>query len=560
MHRNWYILLFLVFIATSGAAQITDELLSNHAITRVSYSSVDFDFSPVRYDDGIAYVKFLKSSNKDQPTRGEQAFDILFVKDGGSPVLFSEVINSDYVEGPFCFAANTMYLTKSNMVNNKQKYSLDNSLKLKIFTSKNVNGEWSSPQRLNFPAGDYNYCHPTVSQDGKVMIFASDMPGGYGKMDLYVSYKAGDAWTRPDNLGPEINTDKNDWFPYFHNDQFLYFATDGRKESKDLDIYEAELVRELFVNIRKLDTPINSDFDDFGLSIDVEGEHLLFSSSRPGKGKDDIYEMKFNQSINKISIPKNLIFSVSLMDNQTSKPLIGKELKLIPVDLEDYDLAEYNREIILKNCRNVNATAFSIKTDKNGKQHFSVETDTKYVLVIDNPGYKESRFFYDPLEDDQEWTVGLEPTFKSKPTRVTKKAVKTIPEKPTEPTIIIPTDKGSKIIFENIFYEYNSAVIQKGAAKELDALYTTMLSMPSLKVELIAHTDSRGDANYNLNLSTDRARSAKNYLMIKGISSERILVKGMGETQIRNHCYNGVTCTDLDHQFNRRTEVKILEN
>lgn len=559
MQRYWYIL-FLVFNGlTLSFGQITDALQAENKVTRVPYSSVDFDFSPVRYNDGIAFVKFKKSSKKDQPTRGEQAFDILFVGNGGSPVLFSETINSDFVEGPFCFAANTMYLTKSNMVNNKQRYSQDNSLKLKIFTSKNVNGEWSQPERLNFPSGDYNFCHPTVSQDGKVMIFASDMPGGFGKMDLYVSYKAGDAWTRPDNLGPEINTEKNDWFPYFHNDQFLYFATDGRKESNDLDIYEAELVRELFVNIKKLDTPINSDFDDFGLSIDTEGQHILFSSSRPGKGKDDIYEMKLNQSINKISVPENLIFSVSLIDNKTNKALPGKELKLIPVNLEDYDLAEYNRQVILESCRDVNATAFSIKTNKIGEQSFSVETSTKYVLVIDNPGYKESRFFYDPLEDDQEWTIGLEPIQTSAPVVVNKK-ITSSPEPVTKPKIIIPTTKGSKIIFENIFYEYNSAVIQKGAAEELDALYNTMLSIPNLKIELIAHTDSRGDDSYNLNLSKERARSAKSYLMVKGISGERILTKGVGETQIRNHCYNGVTCTDLDHQFNRRTEVKILEN
>ncbi len=559
MYKFYYIFIFLLGSSFVSYSQITDALLANNGISRLPFNSKNYEFSPVRYNDGIAYVMFEKSSKKDNPTRGEQKFDVLYIEEGGDPILFSETINSDYIEGPFCFAANTMFLTKSNMSNNKRKYSQDNSLKLKIFTSIYVDGLWSIPERLDFPAGDHNFCHPAVSQDGKVMIFASDMPGGYGKMDLYVMYKSGDSWTRPENLGPEINTDKNDWFPYFHNDQFLYFATDGRKASDDLDIYEAELRGELFVNLKKLDTPINSDFDDFGLSIDKEGQHLLFSSSRPGRGKDDIYEMKFNQSINKISVPENLTFSVTLIDNLTQQVLAGKELKLIPIDLEDYDLAEYNQEVILQNCRDVNATAFSIKTDQKGAQRFFVQTDTKYVLVVDDPEYKESRFFYDPLENDQEWTIGLEPLKKSKPVVSTRP--QTIKEQTkVEPSIIIPTTKGSKIVFDNIFYEYNSAVIQSGAAEELDALYNTMLTMPSLKVELIAHTDSRGEDNYNLKLSKQRAKSAKSYLMVKGISSDRIMTQGLGETQIRNHCYNGVTCTDLDHQFNRRTEVKILEN
>jgi len=553
-----YILILSLGFVSIASSQITDKLLSRHSVNRVSYSSVDFEFSPVLYDDGVAYVKFRKNSKNDQPTRGEQEFDILFVNDDSEPVLFSEEINSDFIEGPFCFAANTMYLTRSNVVNNKQKYSQDNTLKLKIFSSKQVNGTWSNPERINIPAGDFNFCHPTVSQDGKVMIFASDMPGGYGKMDLYVAYKTGDSWSRPDNLGPEINTEKNDWFPYFHNDQFLYFATDGRKESGDLDIYESELKGELFVNVKKLDNPINSDFDDFGLSIDHEGQHLLFSSSRPGKGKDDIYEIKFSETINKLSIPSDLIFTINLIDNRTKKTLGGKELKLIPINLEDYDLATYNEDVILENCMDVNATAFSIKTDQSGQQRFSVETDTKYVLVIDNIGYKESRFFYDPLVSDQEWTIGLEPS-----SRVASSPPKTIVTKPTKvetPSIFIPTSKGSKIIFDNIFYEYNSAIIQKGAADELDALYNTMISMPSLKIELIAHTDSRGDDQYNLKLSKERAKSAKTYLIVKGIAADRILTRGMGEAEIRNHCYNGVNCTDRDHQFNRRTEVRILEN
>jgi len=119
--------------------------------------------------------------------------------------------------------------------------------------------------------------------------------------------------------------------------------------------------------------------------------------------------------------------------------------------------------------------------------------------------------------------------------------------------------KGSIIILENVYYDFNKSAIRAGAAEELDALVTLMQQYPSMEVELMAHTDARGDAAYNRSLSRERANSAKDYLSRKGIAASRIKARGMGEVAIRNHCENGVECDDKEHEYNRRTEVRVTK-
>jgi outer membrane protein OmpA-like peptidoglycan-associated protein len=126
--------------------------------------------------------------------------------------------------------------------------------------------------------------------------------------------------------------------------------------------------------------------------------------------------------------------------------------------------------------------------------------------------------------------------------------------------ILIPTTTGSVIVFENIYYDFNSHVILEGAATELDALLVTMKSNPNMMVELSAHTDSRGTRLYNQRLSEKRAASARDYLIRNGINPARITTMGYGESRLRNDCSDGIACTEEQHRFNRRTEVKILSN
>ena len=121
-------------------------------------------------------------------------------------------------------------------------------------------------------------------------------------------------------------------------------------------------------------------------------------------------------------------------------------------------------------------------------------------------------------------------------------------------------EAGAVIVFENIYYEYGSIHLTRGAELELNKLIDLMRSNSKLKIQMSAHTDCRGKEDYNLDLSNKRAESAKNYMIANGINPNRIQAIGYGESQPRNHCVDGVTCSEAEHIYNRRTEVKILEN
>ncbi|NJL76499.1 MAG: OmpA family protein [Saprospiraceae bacterium] len=132
-------------------------------------------------------------------------------------------------------------------------------------------------------------------------------------------------------------------------------------------------------------------------------------------------------------------------------------------------------------------------------------------------------------------------------------------EEPRSEAFDVPIQQGTVLILENIYYDFDAFSIQEGAAKELDELATVMQQYASMQIELIAHTDSRGTTIYNLELSQKRAQSAKQYLIEKGISHDRIQTFGFGESKIRNHCSEGINCAEEEHAFNRRTEVRITK-
>jgi outer membrane protein OmpA-like peptidoglycan-associated protein len=165
-------------------------------------------------------------------------------------------------------------------------------------------------------------------------------------------------------------------------------------------------------------------------------------------------------------------------------------------------------------------------------------------LSFSKPDYESQELFFDD-KSESELTIAMEP----KDAKVTE-----VPK----PEIFIPTTKGATVVFDNIYYAYNSAKILDGAAKELDALANAMLDNPDMKVLLAAHTDARGKAGYNLSLSEQRANAAKEYLVQKGIYTTRISTIGHGESRIRNNCKDGVNCSEEEHKFNRRTEVTIV--
>jgi peptidoglycan-associated lipoprotein len=191
-----------------------------------------------------------------------------------------------------------------------------------------------------------------------------------------------------------------------------------------------------------------------------------------------------------------------------------------------------------------------VRSNSNGNFEYCLPPGGDYSVSAEKTGYfgASTTVSTKNLQSSQDLSVSLQ----LQPNAAASEAAE------AESIAKKPIREGSVILLENIYYDFNQYIIRRGAGKELDALAQLMKQYPSMEVELTAHTDSRGNDQYNLELSLKRAESAKRYLIQKGIRSSRISAMGQGETQIRNRCQDDVECSDDEHQFNRRTEVKVV--
>lgn len=199
---------------------------------------------------------------------------------------FSEKVNTKYNDGPLCFnkAGDVIYIT-----GNDEKRMIKDVEPLDIFMSKKEHDKWSHPVSLPFCTGTYSYCHPAIMPDGKTLIFSSNMPGGFGGMDLYITRHENEKWTTPQNLGASINTANNEVFPFVSDDDVLYFSSNRKSGIGGLDIYTFDLKDPIYSTVTLLSPPLNSVKDDFGIWADSLGNSGYFSSDRGERGDDDIY-------------------------------------------------------------------------------------------------------------------------------------------------------------------------------------------------------------------------------------------------------------------------------
>ncbi|MBT8220827.1 MAG: OmpA family protein [Bacteroidia bacterium] len=266
-------------------------------------NSESYDFSPVVLDDKLIFVSTRPAINDGgniDPWVDEN-YTSLFQTERRVTAsdrivsLFAEALTSAYHEGPSSFQnhGEIIYFTRSNLRNDERVNDKNGIMKLQIFSSHIEGDDWSDPVRLNFNLINSDNCHPSISSDGSRLYFASNRPGGYGGMDLYVTENRYGLWTNPKNLGPSINTPANEFFPFSYGDGALFFASDGWDGLGGLDIFYSEITDESRSDPINMGRPFNSEFDDFGLVLDSKGEEGYLSSNRKGgKGKDDIYSFK----------------------------------------------------------------------------------------------------------------------------------------------------------------------------------------------------------------------------------------------------------------------------
>ncbi len=513
-----------------------------------------FEFSPVFYGPFVAFVYDKGNPKYYDEDKNTPYFDMAFsakntIGNLAKKASFDLTLSSDNQEGPYAFYDDDTKVIFTRATREDGR--------LRLFISEKQEDAWTPGTLINILPESFHTCHPTVSPDGRMMIFsAAEESYGTG-MDLYVARRTGDLWKNIVRLDSSINSSKNDWFPRFINDTVAVYASERLDGYGGLDMYAIKYSNGRWSAPEHIPEPINSSSDDFGLIVD-EGI-AYFSSNRPGgKGQDDLYRIEFKGDF--LYDPSNEIhtFSVTAMNKLSLEPIPEVTIEVIPLvlSLDNVNLDEYNinlqsdeagGDVLLQLTPKNSLPVDTRRSNDEGVAMLQGKAGKKYIIKLEHPDFQTIHFLYSQEEYGDEVSMVMDP----------HERVSSAVE---ENKMFIPTKKGSIIVFENIYYDFNSHVIKQGASIELDALAQTMIDNPFMKVQLNAHTDARGTKLYNQKLSEKRARSAMNYLISKGVDPTRIVTVGYGEDQLRNQCEDGVQCNDAEHSYNRRTEVIILDN
>jgi outer membrane protein OmpA-like peptidoglycan-associated protein len=571
----------------------------NITIENLPENSRFTDMCPTFFENKIIYssAKDSFSTVKNDFKWNSQPFLDLYESDAGAkPDLkndkrLSGEINSRFHEGPLCFTADfkTMYFTRNNFLNGKVGRTSEGVNNLKIFTAESDGKTWKKIKPFKYNSDEYSVGHPAISPDNKTLYFISDMPGGYGETDIYKSEWLNGVWSKPLNMGGNINTRGKEMFPFVDKEGILYFASNGLPGFGGLDVFAARKEENGNYLIVNLGSPLNSQYDDFGYVINPDSLNGYFTSNRHGgKGDDDNYYY----AVNKIDI------EVLSYDNHTKELIPGALVALKTADGKVID---------------------SRLADQDGSVIFSIKPREKYMLEVDKSNYmtekKEVNIQGSPFDFNQKVAVYLKQAHPYLTIEVVDKGsgliipdalvditegnydgseledsngiVKMKLNDDTEYTFYVTAEEyfdktvkyssvgkaageyrltielekiaaGKQFVLEDLYYDLNKSNIRADAAIVLDKLARILDENPEVRIEIGSHTDSRSSAEYNMKLSQDRSESVLEYLVHKGISRSRLVAKGYGETQLINKCADGVDCPEVDHQANRRTVIEIL--
>ena len=450
-----------------------------------NFSSSRADYCPAFSDRNGSAVYF--SSTRNSGTGGQMSGitgtkpgDIYCLKKDEkghwkSPEAAEGELNSEWDEGAACFTedGNTMYFTVCRSDPQYPRMA-------EIWTSTRNDAKWGKPQALKITADTLSsYAHPALSPDGKWLYFVSDMPGGYGGYDLWrASVVGGHGVGAVENLGPEINTPGNEMFPAFRPSGELYFSSDGREPNLGgLDLYRAkEDTLTKHWEVLHLPYPMNSNGDDFGITFEGLHNRGFFSSNRAsaGRGWDKIYSFSF--------------------------PEILLSVKGWVYEQDGYELPEAVVYMVGNDGTNM-----KIGVNLEGSFEQPLAPGGKYLFLATCKGYLNYR---------AELTVDS----------LAQKEHQYVLQFPL-PSISIP------VLVRGVYYEFDKADLTDNSREALDRLVKVLKENPNITIELSAHCDYRGRAEYNEKLSQRRAESVVRYLTEHGIEAERLTAKGYSESQ-----------------------------
>jgi outer membrane protein OmpA-like peptidoglycan-associated protein len=521
-----YLFLFnLMLFSSIGYGQSNDNRIFDSSPIRISEigtNSVHSDFGPAIVQDSIYFTTFNDKliGKSDQKLRDKEFYDLYRAavdKQGnttGERMPIKEFMTR-YNDGPVSWCAKTgeLYVTQNYDDQSVKLKPFRNVLsRLRIFIAKKINGRWERNSDFLFNNPDYSVGHPAITESGDTLVFSSDKPGGYGETDLYYSVRIDGVWQYPINMGPKINTPGKEEFAFItdqhFNGRFLIFSSKGRSGNGGFDLYYTKFPSD-YSEIVHFDAPINTEYDDFAMTIPTDRDYGYLTSNRPGTGSDDIYKFSFKRYLKPVKV------------FEPPKPVIKFR------ELYVYDVSSRHP---IPGARTIFCDEKNYLTDTKGKVDSIICNNIDCKVTASAFGYSE----------------------KIKNLLACKNNTGT-----TRDTIWMKIIENEKIVLNNIYYDFDKWNILPDAATELDRLVSLMNENPQMKVELGSHTDSRGTEIYNMKLSQLRAKSAIDYIVLKGIDPERIKGTGYGKTQLIHKNIGGKMCTPQQDRENRRTEIFI---
>lgn len=574
-----------------------------YTITNEKYNSDQSDFAPHYYGDRIVFVSardrdlFIKRKSLSAINEGESHLNVYSAPAdnalGEVDVIpfYKNDLNSILHDGPIAFfdSDKQIAFTRNNSRNGKPYVNKFGRVNLKLYFAKlDENEQMSRLTDFPFNDDDYSVGHPWVSDNGQVLYFASDMPGGIGGVDLYRSEKENGKWLKPVNLGPNINTLGDEFYPFLLGDSVMYFSSNGLGGLGGLDIFISHKDKSgQFSLPTNLGFPLNTSSDDFSLVLDKSGRGGLFASNREGGlGYDDIYKFKV----------KSFFLTGKVIERADSIHIISDAT----VDLLN------EQGTIIK----------SQKSDANGLVHFDLDFDSKYSLRAEKDDYSwvdklpyttETRYMGGDSVLIPLWkhalvakgavysneaqailpdaTVQIENkltgeiqkivvdstglyNFKIEPNK--QYTIKAMREGFLDEEFTLNTKgiyKGvliNDLLLEEIFiekavvqFDFDKANLSEVGLKLLEPILKELKRESKATLNIGAHADSYGTKSYNKSLSERRAKTVKDYFVSHGIAGKRIEAVGFGEELLLNRCSDGTECSEEEHSRNRRAEIKV---
>ncbi len=503
----------MAFMANPNYAEDLTMMTPKYEATILDINSDLSDFGGFESD---SYLYFVSSRNKSNRTYGwnmQPTTEIYRAENVAGTFKNEEAVKGDvntkFNEGTVAITkdGSTMYFTRNDVLDKKYNTSSEGISQLRIYSAQFVNNKWVNVKPLPFTSSEYSVSHPALSPDDSTLYFSSNMEGGYGESDIYMVSINDDYGTygKPVNLGPTVNTEGKENFPFVDSDGKLFFSSDGHLGLGGLDVFYTTNESGSYSNPVNLGEPVNSNMDDFAFSYFNNVDRGYVSSNRGGDATDDnIYQLKLLVPLEETNLVVNVV------NQDTGKPLSNVEV--LVYDDEDNQIGK-------------------LKTDAEGKSEIVVLSNMEYDMQGNLSDYESSSETFTAVGDRMMINLSL---------------------KPIEVLIV-----EREVTFSNVVFDYDKDSIKADAAFELDKVVETLKKYDDLVIRIESYTDSRGSESYNQKLSEARAQSTLQYLVDKGIDKSRLSAVGMGEKNPINDCGND--CTEEQHRENRRSKFIIVE-